>query len=367
MTEPLPAIATSQPRTIPGFSVKLEALRGLAALMVVGFHVFPDPWTKILFNGGAAVVLFFVLSGYVLGLSLRRGTGTMLQQSSQFLWRRIFRIYPAYFATTLAFWIYWQWYPFQGGAWVSHSFFETLQINPLHQIGNFLFLDQSINPVTWSLKVEMAGSILLPFLHFLSQKLRWRGWMALLAGLVLLGFAPGDGNTRRSLYMFYLGYLIADIEHLPKFSNRVYSLITGVAVVTFLTGHCVRESCGMPCELLIEAVSAAGIILCLQAGGGSLGGILNHPWTHFCGRVSYSLFLSHWMTLDVAGQLLHRSPLQTIFQHCPAYLAVWLRLLVSLPLVLLVSAALYRWIETPFIKLGKTRGPAALWRTIKAA
>jgi peptidoglycan/LPS O-acetylase OafA/YrhL len=71
------------------------------------------------------------------------------------------------------------------------------------------------------------------------------------------------------------------------------------------------------------------------------------------------------MTLDVVGQLLYRSPMQIIFQYCPDYLSIWLRLLVSLPFVLLVAAALYHWIEVPFIKLGKTRGPVARWRTAK--
>ena len=338
----------------------------MAALMVVGFHAFQDPWTRILFNGGAAVTLFFVLSGYVLGLSLRRGTGTMLHQYCLFLWHRVFRLYPAYFITTLAFWIYWQWYPFRGGDLVSQSSFANLQLNHLQQIENFLFLHQAINPVTWSLKVEMAGSIALPLLHLLSGKLRWRGWILLLSAMVLLSFVPGDGNTRRCLYMFYLGYLIADIERLPKFADRAYSMITCIAVVLFLTAHFLRESCGLPLELLVEAVSAAGIILCIQAGGGSLGGLLNHPWTHFAGRVSYSVFLSHWMTLDIASQLLYRSPLQIIFQHCPVYLSIWLKLLLSLPIVLLVAAALYRWIEVPFIKLGKMHGPSARWRTVKA-
>jgi peptidoglycan/LPS O-acetylase OafA/YrhL len=366
MAEQLPVTAKSQQRSTPGFSIKLEALRGVAALMVVGFHAFQDPWTRILFNGGAAVTLFFVLSGYVLGLSLRRGTGTILQQYCLFLWHRVFRLYPAYFITTLVFWIYWQWYPFGEGGVGPRSFFEDLHLSHLQQIKNFLFLDQSLNVVTWSLKVEMIGSIVLPLLHFLSRKLRWRGWILLFAAMVLLSFVPGSGNSRRSLYMFYLGYLVADIERLPKFADRVYSMITCMAIVSFLAAHFLRESCGLPFELLVEAFSAAGIILCIQAGGGSLGGILNHAWTHFAGRVSYSVFLSHWMTLDIASQLLYRTPVQTFFQHCPLYLSVWLKLLVSLPFVLLVAAALYRWIEAPFIKLGKMHGPSARWRTVKA-
>jgi len=241
-----------------------------------------------------------------------------------------------------------------------------MQLTHLQQIENFLFLNQAINHVTWSLKVEMVGSIVLPLLHFLSRKLRWRGSILLLAAMVLLSFVPSSGNSRQCLYMFYLGYLIADIERLPKFADRAYSMILCVAIVLFLAANFLGSIAGPRIELLVEAVSAAGIILCIQAGGSSLGGILDHRWTHFAGRVSYSVYLSHWLTLDIASQLLYRTPMQTVFQHCPVYLALWLKLLISMPLVLLFAAAVYHWIELPFIRLGKTHGPAARWRTVKA-
>jgi len=65
------------------YSLRLEALRGLAALMVVCFHgvsAADHPWARLVFNGSGAVSLFFVLSGYVLGLSLWRGTGSISRQ-----------------------------------------------------------------------------------------------------------------------------------------------------------------------------------------------------------------------------------------------------------------------------------------------
>ena len=63
----------------PGrFNHRLESLRGVAAMMVAVGHAFlaidapyRAGWFQI-FNGHAAVRLFFVLSGYVLGLALAR-------------------------------------------------------------------------------------------------------------------------------------------------------------------------------------------------------------------------------------------------------------------------------------------------------
>jgi len=115
---------------------------------------------------------------------------------------------------------------------------------------------------------------------------------------------------------------------------------------------------------LVEVVLAAGIILGIQAGGGSLGGILNRSWTHFAGRISFSVFLSHQMILDIIFHLLHRFAFSNHLSPGLAYLYLWLELLVSLPFVLLVAAASYRWVEAPFMKLGKRFEPVARGQTI---
>jgi peptidoglycan/LPS O-acetylase OafA/YrhL len=80
---------------------ELQSLRGISAVTVMISHCLvdygPAPLlTRIssVFNGRAAVVIFFVLSGYVLTRSLQRSQfnrGAVLR----FYARRIFRLYPA--------------------------------------------------------------------------------------------------------------------------------------------------------------------------------------------------------------------------------------------------------------------------------
>ena len=93
------------------FIGRLEALRGLAAMTVAAGHallVAPvsglhESLVKVLvllFNGQAAVTVFFVLSGFVLGLSLRRSTESFASGTIRFWVRRWFRIYPAFLAST---------------------------------------------------------------------------------------------------------------------------------------------------------------------------------------------------------------------------------------------------------------------------
>lgn len=356
-----PSLPDSSGMSGATYSGKLEALRGLAALMVVGYHAFPSYdyfWIHVPFNGRAAVSLFFVLSGYVLGLSLRRGTGTLVRQYLFFMGRRVFRIYPAYFVTGLVFWAYWRFYPFNGAAG-SLMQFASLQLSPLTQLKNFLFLNDFLNPVTWSLKVEMVGSLALPFLHFLSRKWRWSGRLALFVALILWGFADSSGFSRQRLYMFYLGYLIVDLEKLPKLAPRNYSVLTGFCLVPFFTAVLLGESFwNWRLGLLLEAFAAGGIILCLQAGGGSLGGLLDHAWARFAGRVSFSVFLVHLVILDGVVNLMRLSPLKGMLQLGWGFGFYSLGLVISLPVVLLVAWGLYRWVEKPFMDRSKVLFPS---------
>ena len=83
-----------------GHIVELQSLRGIAATAVlfghvIGYYTIPD-WLVILgkfSNGRAAVVVFFVLSGYVLTRSLR-SSNFDLGAVTRFYVQRWFRIYP---------------------------------------------------------------------------------------------------------------------------------------------------------------------------------------------------------------------------------------------------------------------------------
>jgi peptidoglycan/LPS O-acetylase OafA/YrhL len=88
-----------------GFIPRLESLRGIAALTVVGYHVnnqlsggSANGWLDTLAsrligacaNGSSAVVTFFVLSGFVLARPLDSNPDPV-----RFLRNRVFRLFPA--------------------------------------------------------------------------------------------------------------------------------------------------------------------------------------------------------------------------------------------------------------------------------
>ena len=91
---------------------ELDALRGLAALAVFWSHAFgmlasTPPLLKaiqytplrVLYDGTVAVLLFFVLSGFVLNLKYVDPENRKGRWAAVFVIRRIFRIYPACLAS----------------------------------------------------------------------------------------------------------------------------------------------------------------------------------------------------------------------------------------------------------------------------
>ena len=72
----------------------LDGLRGIGALGVLLFHMFPGAWK----GGYAGVLLFFVLSGYLLALSSRRSWDRGHFWIGDYYKKRILRIYPALIA-----------------------------------------------------------------------------------------------------------------------------------------------------------------------------------------------------------------------------------------------------------------------------
>lgn len=85
----------------------LDGFRGLAILLVISYHAFArwpkvTPWTTIygtfpIFKfGWMGVQLFFVISGYVIFMTLERCTSL-----SEFIYKRWLRLFPAMLIGTI--------------------------------------------------------------------------------------------------------------------------------------------------------------------------------------------------------------------------------------------------------------------------
>jgi peptidoglycan/LPS O-acetylase OafA/YrhL len=150
---------------------RLQSLRGLAALCVLGGHsalltaTNTAILTQQLFQPNAAVVLFYVLSGYVLSLSLTRDDHLM-----RFAVRRLFRILPVY-------WI---------GIFVSCSsylvanhpaiegstpWFNGTIVGSAGAVHWPNIWTTSMSGVLWSVQVELFTAPFIPLMLYISRRL----------------------------------------------------------------------------------------------------------------------------------------------------------------------------------------------------
>lgn len=175
-----------------GHIVELDSLRGVAALFVVFEHFMRGwvqstpphfvnylPYLPFLTHGGAAVMMFFVLSGFVLTLPMLAAKG---QSYPIYAVRRVCRIYLPYVAAlSLALACCWRFHGLEryADAPVFRSLWHEAPTRSL-VAKHLAFLGRydvyAYNPPTWSLVHEMRISLIFPLLCLVALRLRW--WAA---------------------------------------------------------------------------------------------------------------------------------------------------------------------------------------------
>lgn len=172
----------------------LDALRGLAALWVVYFHVYGG-------LGYLAVDFFLVLSGFI--LAHRYLYSDKPTSAAVFISHRVARLYPLHLYTLLVFvlvhWLmYWTMPSFPDGA--LFTFVQNLTLT--HNIG---LNPQGLtwNYPSWSVSVEFWVNIL--FIFLITRKTS-SGWLFLLStfGLVSLVRLHGNLNAQTEMYFSIL-------------------------------------------------------------------------------------------------------------------------------------------------------------------
>ncbi|MFA5041811.1 MAG: acyltransferase family protein, partial [Bdellovibrionales bacterium] len=159
------------------FDHRIESLRGLAALAVVVTHSSavlqvdhsPAFWQLSLlkqslsqqlltllvafFSSGAAVILFFVLSGYVLTLSVcRQKSYESVRGLLSYAVRRLFRLIPPMWASIFLFWLVLEVVRTPENMssftlWFTSVFSVNLSAKDI--LENLFLIDFRANPVTW--------------------------------------------------------------------------------------------------------------------------------------------------------------------------------------------------------------------------
>jgi len=170
----------------------IDGLRGLAILLVIMFH------RDVAYFGWTGVILFFVLSGYLITkvLLTEKDKESFLKTKFKNFWaRRILRIFPLYYLYLFILIIVWfaKWFPGQIGTEMPYLItysYNFYLINVYNSQGP-TFLAGHL----WSLAIEEQFYLIYPFLIFFCK----RGHLKFLViGLILfsIGF--------RLFFSFYL-------------------------------------------------------------------------------------------------------------------------------------------------------------------
>jgi len=301
---------------------QLDSLRGFAALTVFTGHVIgaivsQAILTKIestpisaLFNGYAAVMFFFVLSGFVLSLPFISNERPL--SLTAFYTKRFFRIYPAFLTTmilsiVLKEWVYNEHTMANSVLWFKQYWaWHWDQVNLKDALRALLLIDPGFNgrlidPPVWSLVVEVKMSIILPFFILIVS----RCGALVNVGLFLLISYLAYRHTGLQISVFFLGVVLAKYQY--RLKNTIKALPTPVLVMVmlfslllyntgleFLSLH--LKSFYVIFSNYLPAIGSCMIIIMLLTSK-RLSSFFERKVFAFFGAISYSFYLMHFPIL----------------------------------------------------------------------
>lgn len=326
-------------------------LRIYLSLSVVFYHCyelsqkaalnFVNTW----FNGERAVEAFFIISGYLIIKSYYRCASI-----SEFLKKRILRIYPAYFVvivlcviagavfTTLpaaAYFTSAQLYKYIA---VNVVFLNFLQPTlPGVFSNNFL---STVNGSLWTLKIEVAYYFLVPLIAVLRTKIN----VHLLYGLIFissliyfLGMKQLFSNTNNQMYLFLS----------RQITGQLFYFIAGAWLAElekkswFIT---IAKWAGIPCIIAIFfpfPISVECVLLAIAV--------------YFCACIAPSINFRYKQHDISYGLYIYHFPVIQVLVSCGLYnSSVFLGFTYSVIITFLLAVFSWFFVERPFITKKKT-------------
>jgi len=333
----------------------VDGLRGIAILLVVGYHYFP----KILPGGFAGVDVFFVVSGYVIHRSISK-----LDRYSfrEFYTRRVIRIFPALtlviFLVVLFSKYFFLDYPLRIllNSAVASSLFSTNYY--FISTSNYFDLESMSKPLLtlWSLAIEEQFYLLWPVIFWTFFK----RYKLLLTALILFSFISAIyfGMRSESFNFFSLqtrfweiaiGIYISTlrINKYPAAYRYTRRLLVGGFIPFALVGFGANS---WPNFITLAVVMGTSLVILCP--GIFLRRFLSFPIILFFGRISFPLYLVHWPLLSFYNNLK------------PAYLPI-IDKFVLLTISIMLAFLIYKLIEKPIQRLeGKLRTFTAIFLSL---
>lgn len=271
--------------------LELDAFRGIAALAVAVHHFTEEAYKGSLFSlGSTGVDLFFIISGYVIFLTVNH-----TRNWKEFTVSRFARLYPTYWAA-LAFTI------------ILHQIFQPGELSIYRVLWNITMLQSlglatSIDPSYWTLgveltfyfliliiykskqleRVELWGVLLMVFLfvvHAILPTMWWKGYNSLTHRIEFVNHAP----------FFFIGILFYIIQH--KENNFYRYIIIGLCFLFQVMLHYKGYTFYTISKTQHTMMMSIYVIIFYFFIIDKMRWIVN-PVTLFFGKISYSFYLLH--------------------------------------------------------------------------
>ena len=281
------------------YNLTISGLRGFAVLIVLFFHL-----EFFFFKGGfIGVDIFFVISGYLISVSIVNDIENKKFSFKKYFERRFKRILPSYIAVLLISYLLINFIFIEKH--LNYSINEILY--SLVFLQNFYYWDQAgyfglenlYKPLlnTWSLAIEFQFYLFFPFLFYILRKYI----LALILFSLILSIVFAARNFSYFLIFtrfFEFGFGIV-IYFLRKnnnannisFLNNIF-FILGILLLFFSTIYLDGEKIFPGLNALLPCFGAFFVIYC--SGQTKYDYLFNNKFLRFFGDISYSLYLIHW-------------------------------------------------------------------------
>jgi peptidoglycan/LPS O-acetylase OafA/YrhL len=327
-------------------------------------------------NGGAAVAVFFVLSGFILSLPVakdRRLSRILVAALKR--WPRLAAL------TTVACVFAWAlihlsgrnyaaaaqqigtgWMASHGNAPLTHHPLTFLNAVKEGLVNAFIFGDVHFDSPLWTMRIELFGS----FAIFLAAPILFaiNSWPLRLALIFVVMISAGGIYPYTYVSDFLIGTILAMCyaeNRLPSFSNRQSAVLGLVALYLFSFTYEQKLLIDAPLKAIMPPgdtshfVWDAGAVLMilLLLGNPMLRRIFSHSWAIWLGLLSFPIYLLHGPIMLSAGATIFNKTVTPLGPTASALTAC----LISIALTLACAFPLI-WIDKAWTKfLGRLTKP----------
>lgn len=344
---------------------ELESIRGVAALLVVLFHL--PKWNPVLDvaiinNSYLMVELFFVLSGFVI-FNAYHARIRSVRDLVRFQFLRFGRLYPVHLLFLFAFVL------IECAKYIAARKFgivgpntAAFQINNLQSFFENLFLISGLLPgdrltfngPAWSICVEFYCYLFFALVVLYSG--RWLHVLLIVIpciALVLMGsgWSFGFDHILQCVSGFFLGCLTA--VGVRKVTFKISGLFSLAALLSLIAFLFLKST--LSWDLLIYPLSMVLIASLVLSDEGLVKNVLNFRGFTLLGAISYSLYMSHaaveWAANQAVRVLMKKPEFIDGYGNSIPSLSTVEALMVTFLIavvVVAVSTAVYYFVENPF-------------------